>query len=70
MRSIQLPFLMEETLELIGNQQRTRANQRELKPVSGFRRVLAILDKALECDGPTSIANFERIMRGTRSLAK
>lgn len=70
MRSIQLPFLMEETLELIGNQRRTRAKAETKKPVGALRRVLAILDKALECDGPNSIANFERMMRGTRSLAK
>ncbi len=79
MRSIQLPFLMEETLELIGNQQRVKPNNETERPRAksskervraGFRHLLAILDKALECDGPNSIANLERMMRGTRSLAK
>jgi hypothetical protein len=130
MRSIQLPFLMEETLDLIGNQQRAKTNKpgadiskvrlnrheieqhwieiqehkwflserlgrdvgskvaaidyfeniQWLAPArsrsfkeharAAFRRVSSILDKALECDGPNSIANLERMMHGTRSLAK
>jgi hypothetical protein len=48
----------------------TRAISFKERTKAALRRIMSCADSALECDGPTSIVNLERMTGGTRSSRK
>lgn len=82
MKNVPFAFIEPETLELIeqmhASVQKTNMEKKQKsKPVTLAARLKAGLENAVDValsrfyyDGPESLANFERAMRGTRGLAK